>query len=290
VHRSGYTTWVAGAEARAIRQAADAQLEGQIRAAHAASRGTYGVRRIHAELAEQNDAAGAAPVNHKRIERVMRENRIAGRHRRRRVATTVPDPAASGIPDLVKRDFAASRPDEKWCGDITYVPVGAAGFVFFATVIDLYSGRLVGWSVAEHMRAELVRDALAAAVAARGGAVSGVIFHADRGSQYTSFLVAEYCRGQGIRRSMGRRGVCWDNAAAESFFSAFKLETLYELETRRFGDAAQARREIFRWIAWYNNRRRHSRAGYASPVNYENRYYEMSTSADYSATLTPNAA
>jgi transposase InsO family protein len=89
---------------------------------------------------------------------------------------------------------------------------------------------------------------------------------------------------------MGRRGVCWDNAAAESFFSAFKLDTLYDLETRRFGDAAQARREIFRWIAWYNNRRRHSRAGYASPVNYENRYHEMSISADYSATLIPIAA
>ena len=223
-----------GGARRGAREAVDARLEGQIRAVHAASRGTYGVRRIHAELAAQNEAAGGGPVNRKRVERVMREGRIAGRHRRRRVVTTVPDPSASGIPDLVNRDFTASRPDEKWCGDITYVPVGAAGFVFFATVIDLYSGRLVGWSVAEHMRAELVRDALAAAVAARGGDVSGVIFHTDRGSQYTSFLVAEYCRGQGIRRSMGRRGLCWDNAAAESFFGAFKLETLYELKTRRF--------------------------------------------------------
>jgi len=289
VHRSGYTTWVAAAEARAARQAGDQQLAEQIRAAHADSRGTYGVRRIHAELAERRAAAGAGPVNRKRVERVMRENRIAGRHRRRRVVTTVPDPAASGVPDLVKRDFTATRPDEKWCGDITYVPVGAAGFVFFATVIDLYSGRLVGWSVAEHMRAELVRDALAAAVAARGGDVSGVIFHSDRGSQYTSFLVAEYCRDQGICRSMGRRGVCWDNAAAESFFSAFKLETLYGLEARRFDDAAQARGEIFRWIAWYNNRRRHSRAGGVAPVAYENRHHERPISTDHSATLIPIA-
>jgi transposase InsO family protein len=248
------------------------------------------VRRIHAELAARREQAGVGPVNRKRIERVMREQRIVGRHRRRRVVTTVPDPAAAHIPDLVKREFTASRPDEKWCGDITYVPVGASGFLYFATVIDLYSGRLVGWSVAEHMRAELVRDALAAAVAARGGSVDGVIFHTDKGSQYTSFLVAEYCRGQGIRRSMGRRGVCWDNAAAESLFSSFKLETLYDLETKRFADVAEARREIFRWIAFYNHRRRHSRADYLSPVDYENRHHNIPSSTNHSATLIPIAA
>jgi transposase InsO family protein len=220
----------------------------------------------------------------------MREHRISGRHRRRRVVTTVPDRAAALIPDLVKREFAASRPDEKWCGDITYVPVGVSGFVFFATVIDLYSGRLIGWSIAEHMRAELVRDALAAAVAARGGRVDEVIFHTDRGSQYTSLLVAEYCRDQGIRRSMGRRGVCWDNAAAESFFSSFKLETLHDLDNRRFANAAEARHEIFRWIAFYNHRRRHSRADHLSPVAYEIEYHNTSNRTDHSATLISAAA
>ena len=130
VHRSGYTAWAAGAEARAARQAADAQLAEQIRAAHADSRGTYGVRRIHAELTARHEQAGAGPVNRKRVERVMREQRIVGRHRRRRVVTTVPDPAAAHVPDLVKRDFTAARPDEKWCGDITYVPVGECGFVY----------------------------------------------------------------------------------------------------------------------------------------------------------------
>ena len=220
----------------------------------------------------------------------MREERIVGRHRGRRVATTVPDPGAAGIADLVGRDFSATRPDEKWCGDITYVPVGQSGFVYLATVIDLFSGRLVGWSIAGHMRAELVRDALAAAVTARGRDVSGVIFHADRGSQYTSNLVAEYCHDQSIRRSMGRRGVCWDNAAAESFFSTFKLETLHDLQARRFNDEAHARREIFRWIAWYNHRRRHSRAAYMPPADYENRHGQGSISANHSATLTPAAA
>jgi transposase InsO family protein len=108
--------------------------------------------------------------------------------------------------------------------------------------------------------------------------------------QYTSFLVAEYCRDQGIRRSMGRRGVCWDNAAAESFFSNFKLETLHDLETRRFEDEGHARREIFRWIAFYNHRRRHSRAAYMSPVDYENRHRQGPTSNLHSATLIPIAA
>jgi transposase InsO family protein len=290
VHRSGYTRWADAAVRREARAAQDAALAEEIRDAHAASRGTYGVRRIDAEIAARREAAGLGPVNHKRIERVMREARIQGRHRRRRVATTVPDPGASGVPDLVGRDFTAERPDEKWCGDITYVPVGESGFVYLATVIDLFSGRLVGWSIAGHMRAELVRDALAAAVAARGRDVSGVIFHTDRGSQYTSKLVAEYCRDQQIRRSMGRRGVCWDNAAAESFFSNFKLETLYDLETRRFEDEGHARREIFRWIAWYNHRRRHSRAAYMSPADYENRHGQTSTSTDRSATLIPIAA
>ena len=290
VYRSGYTRWVGAAGRRDARAAEDAALAEEIRAAHAASRGTYGVRRVDAEIAARREAAGSGPVNRKRIERVMREERIAGRTRRRRVVTTVPDPAASAIPDLVAREFTALRPDEKWCGDITYVPVGESGFVYFATVIDLFSGRLVGWSIAEHMKAELVRDALAAGVAARGGEVSGVIFHTDRGSQYTSNLVAEYARDQGIRRSMGRRGVCWDNAAAESFFSTFKLETLHELESRRFDDAGHARREIFRWIAWYNQRRRHSRAGYLSPADFEHRHAQGTLSADYSATLIPIAA
>ena len=205
VGRSGYHAWVKAGPTRAAREVADAQLAGQILSAHAESRGTYGVRRIHAELAERREQAGQGPVNRKRIERVMREHRIVGRHRRRRVVTTVPDPAAAHIPDLVRRDFAASRPDEKWCGDITYVPVGESGFVYFATVIDLYSGRLVGWSVAEHMRAELVQGALAAAVAGRGGRVDGVIFHTDRGSQGGFKWLSQHLECGGVRWD-GRRG------------------------------------------------------------------------------------
>jgi transposase InsO family protein len=130
VERSRYYAHLAGAEARAAQAAADAESVEQLRAAHADSRGTYGVRRIHSEIAARREAAGHGPVNRKRIERVMRDQRIPGHHQRRHVVATVPDPAAPGIPDLVNREFTASRPDEKWCGDITYVPVGVSGFIY----------------------------------------------------------------------------------------------------------------------------------------------------------------
>jgi transposase InsO family protein len=158
-------------------------------------------------------------------------------------------------------------------------------------VLDLFSGRLIGWSVADHHRAELVRDALAAAAAARGGHVAGVIFHSDRGSEYTSRLVADYCTGQGIRRSMGRVGSCFDNAAAESFFAAYKRETVTMTERGRFADEAEARRETFCWIAFYNHRRRHHhRAGMLAPADYEQRYERNYTYTDSSATIISIAA
>ena len=144
-------------------------------------------------------------VNRKRVERLMRREGIEGRHLRRRKRTTVPDRLAPPAPDLVRRDFTAADLDEKWCGDITYVQVGAA-WLYVACVIDIRSRRVLGWSMAPHMRAELVIDALQAAVATRGGDVTGVIFHADHGSQYTSAAFAQVCDLHGIRRSMGRVG------------------------------------------------------------------------------------
>jgi len=162
--------------------------------------------------------------------------------------------------------------------------------MYLASVIDLFSGRLIGWSIADHHRAELVRDALAAAVAARGGDVTGVIFHSDRGSEYTSRLAADYCAGQGIRRSMGRVGSCFDNAAAESFFAAYKRETVTMTERGRFADEAEARRETFRWIAFYNHRRRHRRAGMLSPADYEQHHRRQAQRPDGPATLISIAA
>ncbi len=290
VRRNSYYTWMAAAPARARRAAEERALAGRIRRIHEASRCTYGAKRVALDLAAWHERDGVGPVNHKKVARVMREHGIEGRHQRRRRNLTKQDPAAAPAPDLLGRDFTASAPNLKWCGDITYIPVGESAFVYLATVIDLFSGRLIGWSIADHHRAELVRDALAAAVAARGGseAVRGVAFHSDRGSEYTSRLVADYCAGQGIRRSMGRVGSCFDNAAAESFFAAYKRETVTALETGRFADEAEARRETFRWIAFYNHRRRHRRAGLLSPADYELRC--NSTSVNDSATLILEAA
>ncbi|MFL6109810.1 MAG: IS3 family transposase [Catenulispora sp.] len=289
VERGGYYAWKAAEPARAAKAAAEQALTCRIRRIHQDSRCTYGSKRVALDLADGADGRPPEAANHKKVARLMREVGIEGRHQRRRRGLTKQDRKTAPAPDLLGRDFAAERPDAKWCGDITYIPVGESGFVYLATVIDLFSGRLVGWSIADHHRAELVADALKAAVAARGGNVRGVIFHSDRGSEYTSNLVADYCTGQGIRRSMGRVGSCFDNAAAESFFAAYKRETVTTFEHGRFADEAEARRETFRWIAFYNHRRRHSRAARLAPVAYEERYHASKLPDDY-ATVQSLAA
>jgi transposase InsO family protein len=260
VSRSGYYRWIAGAKSRQERQAADDALLAEIREIHTEHKGTYGVRRVHAEL-----RGFGHTVNRKRVERLMRVNRLEGRHLRRRKRTTVPDRLAPPAPDLVQRDFTAARLDEKWCGDITYAQVGGS-WLYLACVIDICSRRVLGYSMASHMRAELVIDALKMAVATRGGNVDGVIFHADRGSQYTSAAFAQVCDGFGIRRSMGRVGSSYDNALAESFWQGLKRETMHQ---RLFPTMRQARLEIFQWLTYYNARRRHSALNYLSPAEFE---------------------
>lgn len=177
VSRSGYYRWLAGAKARRERQAADDALLVEIREIHTEHKGTYGVRRIHAEL-----RGFGHTINRKRVELLMRRHGIEGRHLRRRKRTTVPDRLAPPAPDLVQRNLPARQLNEKWCGDITYVQVGGT-WLYLACVIDICSRRVLGWSMATHMRTELLIDALEMAVATRGGHVDGVIFHADRGSQ-----------------------------------------------------------------------------------------------------------
>ncbi|OEJ29923.1 transposase [Streptomyces agglomeratus] len=195
VARSGYYRWIAGAQARAERQGAEDTLVEEIREIHAEHRGNYGALRVHAEL-----RGFGHTVNRKRVARLMRKHGIIGRHLRKKKRTTIPDLLAPPVPDLVQRDCTAGALNEKWCGDITYVQVGAA-WLYLACVIDIRSRRVLGWSMAPHMRAELVIDALQAAVAARGGQAAGVIFHADRGSPYTSAAFAQVCNRYGIRRS-----------------------------------------------------------------------------------------
>ncbi|QCX82670.1 Integrase core domain protein (plasmid) [Streptomyces sp. YIM 121038] len=204
VSRSGFYRHLASAESRAARRRGEEELVGEIRKIHASHRGVYGVRRVHAEL-----RGFGHTVNRKRVERLMRREGIEGRHLRRRKRTTVPDRLAPPAPDLVQRDFTAGLLDEKWCGDITYVQVGGA-WLYLACVLDICSRRVLGWSMASHIRAELVIDALKMAVTARGGRVTGVIFHADRGSQYTSAAFAQVSDQLGIRRSMGRAGSSYD--------------------------------------------------------------------------------
>jgi transposase InsO family protein len=190
VCRSAFYAWEAGVDARAARQAADDELAARVRAVHAAepSNRAYGAPRVTAEL---ND--GAAPgqrVNHKRVARVMAEHGIAGIRLRRRVRTTIGEPADEQVPDLLECDFTADAPNVKYVGDITYLPCADGTNLYLATVIDCFSRRVVGWSIADHMRTELVADALLAAAATRGS-LAGAIFHGDHGAQYTSRAYAD---------------------------------------------------------------------------------------------------
>ncbi|MCB1013297.1 MAG: IS3 family transposase, partial [Microthrixaceae bacterium] len=175
-----------------------------------------------------------------------------------------------GASDHVRRDFNPPAPDVVWCGDITYLHTGE-GWLYLATVIDLFSRRVIGWAAAEHMRTELVTTALEMAVATRGGHVAGVVFHSDRGSVYTSHTYGELCTRHGVIQSMGATGVCWDNSVAESWFGTMKRELAHR---RRWATRAEARRDLIRWIeGWFNPRRLHSSNNYRSPIDWENLYY-----------------
>lgn len=275
LNRASYYKWRGGARARAARQAADQVLAEQIRAVHADLDGSYGSPRITAELREQG-----MTINVKRVARVMRMFAIAGIRLRRRVRTTVPDPAASQVPDLFQRDFTAPEPGRKYMGDITYLPLGDGEFLYLATVLDCFSRRVVGWSIADHMRTDLVTDALKMAAATRAD-LTGSIFHSDHGAQYSSKDHAALCRQLGVTQSMGTVGTSADNAACESFHASLKRETLQG--ARHYGDAATCRRTVFRWLTRYNTRRRHSANGQLSPTAYERLHEERSASLSLAA-------
>lgn len=263
VARSSFYAWDGAADSRAAREAADEQLCERIRAVHAEDN-TYGAPRVTAEL---NDGAAAdARVNHKRVARVMAVNGIAGYRRKRRVRTTLPDPADQKVPDRLERDFTAAGPNQRYVGDITYLPLATGGNLYLATVIDCYSRRVTGWAIADHMRTSLVDDALCAAEGLRGS-LAGAVFHSDHGSQYTSKDFAKLCAELGVTQSMGAVGTSADNSLAESFNAALKREVLRDAAC--WADAASCRAQVFRWLVRYNSRRRHSFCGYLSPANYE---------------------
>jgi transposase InsO family protein len=272
VSRSTYYKWRDGREARAARERDDADLAEKIKAIHADSDGTYGAPRITAELRDTH----GMEINEKRVARVMRKFRIAGVRLRKRVRTTVPEPSQTPVPDLFKRDFTAPAPNLKYMGDITYLPVGDGEFLYLATVIDCFSRRVAGWSIADHMRTELVADALKMAAATRGG-LDGAIFHSDHGAQYGSRQFAELCTEFGVIQSMGAVGTSADNAACESFHAALKRETLQGRP--RFDGPTACRRRIFRWLTRFNTWRRHSANGQLSPIAYEQQSATMTLAA-----------
>ena len=270
VSSSGYYDWVAREAAGPTeRQLAEGELVALMRDLFDEADGNYGVPRMFKALRK----AGVV-VNRKRVARLMRLHGMAGRHRRRTCRTTFPGPDGYQIPDLVGRRFGPGAPDVAWCQDVTYIPT-REGWLYLASVLDLGSRRLLGYSMADHMRTELVLDALAMAVAARGGdqAVAGVVAHADRGSQYTSNDYIDYCQDRQMRPSVGRTGVCWDNAVAESFWESLKRECL---QGRVFATRAEARRAIFKWINWYNGTRLHSTLSDVSPLEWEQQHQQAS--------------
>ncbi len=258
VSRSGYYAW-RGAKPSATADA-DAQFTALINTICAKARGNPGVRRVRAGLAALGHRLG-----HKRVWRLMKAAGLQGRHPKAWKRTTMPGEHPVPAPDLIGRSFTAEAVNEKWCGDITYIKTWD-GWAYLATVIDLHSRSLVGWAIADHMRTELVTDALDMAITARQPA-AGVIFHSDRGTQYTSGEFDRYCANNNIRRSLGRTGICYDNAVSESFFATYKKELIH---TRPWPDLKRLRLETIDWIEnYYNTLRRHSTLGYLTPAEYE---------------------
>lgn len=267
VSRSGYYAWKT--REPSVRAKEREALEREIAAIHKASRGTYGSPRVHYELNLSRDEGER--VNHKRVEKTMRELGLQGRTRRKFKKGSTVENEAPLAGNILDRNFVAEEPDQKWAADITYIWT-AEGWLYLAVIIDLFARRVVGWSMAEHMRKELVLDALKAALGHRRPAEEGLLMHTDQGSQYTSNAHHEALKAAGITASMSRRGECWDNAVVESFNSTLKTELVYRTI---FLTRESARIAIAEWIeCFYNRQRRHSTLGYATPVEFEERFYE----------------
>jgi len=242
----------------------DLVLTEMIKTFHKESFETYGAPRIHADLKDKGIRIGR-----KRVARLMREAGLRGVSRRRFVKTTKRDKTNQAARDLVERRFVATRPDELWVADITFVPT-ATGFLFLAVVLDVFSRKIVGWAMTAHLRTSLVLAALDMAIATRKP--SDVIHHSDQGCQYTSVTFGARCDEAGVRPSTGSVGDCYDNAMAESFFATLETELL---DRNRFKNKSEARMAIFHYIeGFYNVRRRHFSIGTIAPVIFENQYHQ----------------
>lgn len=245
----------------------DVRLTAKIEAIHRLSHDTYGSPRVHAQLRDL-----AVHVGCKRVARLMKAAGLRGASRRRFIVTTQRNFQAQSAPDLVQRHFAAEAPNRLWVADISYVPT-LEGFLFLAIVLDVFSRRVVGWAMADHLRTELVLAALQMAYRQRDP--HSVIHHSDHGCQYTSIEFGRRCREWGVRPSMGTVGDCFDNAMAESFFASLECECL---DQHRFKTKAAAERAIFEYIeGFYNPHRLHSSLGYVSPINFERRFMGLAS-------------
>jgi putative transposase len=265
VNRTSFHDWER--RAPSDRALSDAWLSEKIKQIHANSDGTYGARRVHAELQLEHGVR----VGRKRVERLMRAAGISGLLPRKRRRTTVRLPGVRVAADLVQRDFRPTGPDQTWSADITYISTWE-GFLYLAHVQDLFSRRIVGWSMADHLHSELVVDALEMALARRRPD-RGLIHHSDQGCQYTAVLFTKRCAKAGIEISMGSVGDCYDNAVCETFHASLKKERIYR---QSWPTRAAARTAIFEYIeGWYNPRRRHSTLGYLSPIEFEHQHTEL---------------
>jgi len=261
VSRQGFYQWRDRPPSQ--RDLDDVALTIRISKIHTAHGGRVGVRRVHDELRR----AGVLCAT-KRVHRLMRAAGLRSSHPRPYKRTTESDRFNPALPDLMGRDWSPAGPDMAWVGDVTYIKTWQ-GWAYLATVIDCFSRRVVGFAIAGHMRTDLIMDALRMAVIHRNPP-SGVIFHSDRGAQYTSYEFRDFCRANGVRPSVGRTGVCYDNAVAESFFATLKKEVIH---LHPWPTLALLRTAVFEYIeSYYNRRRRHSTIGYDTPIECEHKY------------------
>jgi putative transposase len=264
VSRSAYYAWAEKGDGPSDDLVEEARLANRIYDIWRRSRRRYGAPRVTAALWKQGQQ-----VSEKKVARLMAELGIAGICGRRKVRTTRRDPSHTLAPDLVERDFHADEPDELWVTDVTYIPTDE-GWLYLCSILDCFSRRLVGWSLADHLRTELCLDALGAAAMARGRSrFVGTVLHSDHGCQFTSEVFKARCRAMGIVQSMGSVGDSYDTAMIESAWSSLKRELVYETH---FVTRDEARRAVFEWLVWYNRDRLHSSISYMSPVEFEERW------------------
>jgi putative transposase len=260
VSASGFYAW--RDRPLSARRRADIGLSARIHEIYRRSKGRYGAPNIHAELKDDHDVH----VGKKRVARLMRENGLKSIVSPTSVVTTTPDVAVPANEDLVKRNFKADGPDQLWVADATYIPTWA-GVIYLAIVLDVWSHKIVGWAIEDHLRTQLMLDALDMALAQRRP--KNVIHHSDHGCQYTSYAFGKRCQEMNVMPSMGTVGDAYDNAMAESVFASLEKELL---KHRRFKSKTEARIALFEWIeGWYNPHRRHSSIGRLSPNNFERR-------------------